>query len=91
MEPDDLCAACPHLCESGCAMDGEGTEQAVVRQDRDVARRLGIEPGASLRWGDILQRIGTEIAPELLGEICGSCVWLSLGHCEAGLRRLREP
>ena len=89
VEPDELCAVCPNLQESGCALHGEGTERGIVQQDRDVARRLDIEPGTRLRWGDVLQRIRERIAPEALVDICGACPWLPLGHCEAGLRRLR--
>lgn len=89
-EPDALCAACPNLADSGCTLHGEGTETGIVRQDRDVMRRLGVTPGDTLAWGDILARIRRGVAPEDLDEICGACPWLPLGHCKEWLRRLRS-
>ncbi|MHC4341768.1 MAG: DUF1284 domain-containing protein, partial [Planctomycetota bacterium] len=58
-------------------------------QDREVLGRLGIESGETILWGEILERIRRSVAPEDLDSICGSCPWLPMGHCKAGLRRLR--
>ena len=88
-EPDVLCAACPNLAESGCALHGEGSERGIVRQDRDVIERLGLEENAKTAWREILERIRANVEPEDLDEICGECPWLSLGVCKAGLRELR--
>lgn len=89
-EPDALCSACPNLSETGCALHGQGTESGIVRQDRNVLRRLGLESGTTVTWGDILERIREKIAPDDLDDICGACPWLPMGHCKEGLRRLRE-
>lgn len=89
-EPDRLCSACPNLVESGCALHGEGSERGIVHQDRDVMARLGIAAGETLAWGEIVARIRTRIAPDDLDDICGACPWLPLGHCKAGLIRLRQ-
>jgi hypothetical protein len=67
-EPDALCASCPNLAASGCALHGEGTE----------------------RGSDVLARIAAHVAPSDLDAICGACPWLPLGHCRAGLARLKE-
>jgi hypothetical protein len=88
-EPDSLCAKCPNLKDGSCALHGEGTEKSIVRQDLDVLRRLGLEANATTTWGDILARIRASVRPDDLDEICGTCPWLPLGHCKAGLRR--EP
>ena len=89
-EPDRLCSACPNLVESGCALHGEGTEHGIVHQDRDVMARLGVAAGETLAWGEIVARIRARIAPDDLDDICGACPWLPLGHCKAGLSRLRQ-
>ncbi len=89
-EPDRLCSACPNLVESGCALHGEGSERGIVHQDRDVMVRLGIAAGETLTWGEIVARIRMRIAPDDLDDICGACPWLPLGHCKAGLIRLRQ-
>ena len=86
--PDVLCAACPNLVESGCALHGEGSEAGIVHQDRDVMRRLGIEEGETLEWGNIVARIAATIEPSDLDAICGSCPWLPLGVCKSGIARL---
>lgn len=89
-QPDALCAACPNLVESGCALHGEGSEAGIVRQDRDVLQRLGLAEGATVAWGDIVARIARHVAPDDLDDICGACPWLPLGVCKAGLARLRR-
>ena len=88
--PDTLCAACPHLQESGCALHGAGTETGMVQQDRDVLKRLAIGDGETLPWGEIHARIARSVAPEDLDSICGACPWLPLGHCSEGLDKLRQ-
>lgn len=87
--PDRLCEACPNLAASGCTLHGEGTEATIVRQDRDVLRRLGLAAGETVPWGEILARIRVAVEPGDLDEICGTCPWLPLGHCREGLARLR--
>ncbi len=89
-EPDAICDACPNLADSGCALHGEGSEQGIVHQDRDVMARLGIEEGAVLDWGEIVERIAERIRPDHLDDICGECPWLPLGVCKDGLRALRS-
>ena len=88
-EPDALCAACPNLAESGCALNGAGAERGIIRQDRDVMARLGIADGETVAWDEILARIRAAVAPDDLDDICGTCPWLPLGHCKEGLARLR--
>lgn len=83
--PDVLCDACPNLAASGCTLHGEGTEQGIVHQDRDVMTRLGMRTGETYAWSEIMTRIRDRIVPDDLDEICGTCPWLSLGHCKAGL------
>ena len=87
-EPDSLCSACPNLKASGCALHGEGTEKGIVHQDRDVLARLGLVAGETVTWGEILDRIRRSVAPDDLDGICGTCPWLPLGHCKAGVRSL---
>lgn len=89
-EPDSLCAACPNLKERGCTLHGEGTERGIVAQDRDVLARLGLRAGETATWGEILNRIRASVGPDDLGDICGTCPWLPLGHCRDGLARLRS-
>ena len=91
--PDVLCEACPNLAPTGCALHGEGTEAGIVHQDRDVMDRLGLRDGASVRWGEIVDRIAERIAPDDLDDICGRCPWLPLGVCKRGIARLtaRRP
>jgi hypothetical protein len=88
-EPDALCAACPNLADMGCTLGGGNAEPGIAAQDREVMRRLGLEAGATVQWGEIVERIRSNIAPGDLDSICGTCPWLSLGHCRDGLARLR--
>jgi len=87
-QPDVLCTACPNLAESGCVLQGEGSEQAMVRQDRDVMGRLGVTAGETLSWSAIVSRIAERVVPDDLDDICGQCPWLPLGVCKVGIERL---
>ncbi|MGQ0667893.1 MAG: DUF1284 domain-containing protein [Nitrospiraceae bacterium] len=88
--PDAVCGACPHRQLSGCTLNGERSEEAMVEQDREVMRRLGLTAGDRLRWGDLLERIQNSVSGEDLPLICGGCRWLPLGYCREGINRLRE-
>lgn len=89
-QPDAVCDACPNLGPSGCRLQGEGFEQAMALQDREVMRRLSLKDGEALSWEEILKRIAERIHPNALPEICGSCPWLSLGYCQEGIGHLRR-
>ncbi len=88
--PDVLCAACPNLADSGCALHGEGSEAGIASQDRDVMGRLGIAEGETIEWGAIVTRIAASIVPDDLDSICGSCPWLPLGVCKSGIAALND-
>lgn len=88
--PDAVCGACPHRQLSGCTLNGERSEEAMVVQDHEVMRRLGLMAGDRLRWGDLLERIRNSVGGEDLPSICGSCRWLPLGYCREGINRLRD-
>lgn len=88
--PDQVCAACPNLGSEGCRLNGPGSEGEMREQDEAVMRRLGIESGAVLSWGEILRRISGKVGGEDLVEICGSCRWRPLGYCKEGVERLKE-
>lgn len=89
LQPDRLCAACPHLGASGCTLGGPGHEASMQAQDAEVARRLGIEAGEVLPWRTLLARIADRVrGPDLPG-LCTTCPWLPLGWCAEGVERLR--
>ena len=90
VEPDAVCAACPHRGPEGCRLEGPESELSMATQDREVLDRLRLSPGETVTWREILARIATCIAPETLPVICGSCRWLPLGYCAEGIARLRE-
>lgn len=87
--PDAICGACPHVSVAGCSLHGEGSEQAMQAQDRDVLTRLDLHDGDHMTWAEILDRIRASLTGESLTTICGSCRWLSLGYCREGIERLR--
>ncbi|MGE3154343.1 MAG: DUF1284 domain-containing protein [Nitrospiraceae bacterium] len=88
--PDVICAACPHRQPTGCRANGERSEEVMIEQDHVVMRRLGLNVGDRLRWGDLLDRIRNSIDGDELPAICGNCRWLRLGYCREGINRLRR-
>ncbi len=89
--PDAVCATCPHQQESsGCTLNGEASEAAMIDQDRVVLERLGLKAGEQLAWQEILARISTSMSGDDLPSICGRCRWLPLGYCHEGIDRLRS-
>lgn len=89
VRPDRLCDACPHLRGDGCSLGGRGHEAHMRAQDLEVARRLGIEEGAVLPWGEILARVARSVRGTDLPAICTTCPWLGLGWCAEGVERTR--
>lgn len=82
-EADDICAPCPSLRGTGCAVQNK-----IDRLDAAHARTLSLAPGDVLRWGAALDRMAA--LPEgVHREICAGCQWLSGGMCEAALARLK--
>lgn len=90
VEPDSICAACPHHLVSGCSLNGDRSEDAMIAQDQHVLSLLGLEAGVVAQWSEILGRIQASISGGDLPAICGNCRWLPLGYCRSGLDQLRE-
>ena len=88
--PDLLCAACPNLEASGCALGGREHEAHMRAQDLDVASRLGLEPGAVVSWKEVLARVAAHVRGADLPAICTTCPWLPLGWCAEGIERVRR-
>jgi hypothetical protein len=86
IRPDTFCHSCPHLSsDQGCNLHGAGSEVEMIEQDQEVMGMLGIENEEILEWKTVLTKIGENIKPEMLDEICGQCPWLPLGYCKDGL------
>ncbi len=90
-EPDGICGACPNLADGGCTLGGSEHEIHMRDHDREVLRRLGVEPGAQMTWSALLTRIGERIRGSDLPAICTTCPWLPLGVCRQSVDALREP
>lgn len=89
-EPDAICGACPHRAPAGCTLNGQESEAGMQAQDRHVLTRLGLQAGALVRWGDVLDRIRGSVRGSDLPGICGQCRWLPLGYCAEGIETLRR-
>lgn len=88
--PDVICGVCPHQALSGCTLNGEASEEAMQAQDRHVLALLGLQAGMTVRWREVLERIGQAVRGGDLPDICGQCRWLPLGYCREGIERLRS-
>ena len=90
-EPDAICTACPNLAPGGCTLGGPAHEAHMRAHDREVLRRLDLEPGAEVTWGALLGRIGARITGADLPAICTTCPWLPLGVCRQSVDALASP
>jgi hypothetical protein len=90
-EADDICRACPHLRNSGCAKKGEESEARVREHDGRILRRLRLAKGRILPAGEAFRLLARSTAPDDLPELCQRCEWLALGYCQEGLREHRMP
>ena len=88
--PDAICAACPNLAPQGCTLGGSDHEAHMQAHDREVLRRLGVEPGAVLPWADVLARVAEHIRGADLPAICTTCPWLPLGVCQQSVEDLSQ-
>lgn len=87
--PDDICQACPHLDSCGCRKDGPRSEEEIRLRDREVLKRLGLEPGIKQSWSSIMDRVASSFSPAVLEKLCFGCPWFSLGYCQDALIRLK--
>jgi len=87
-QPDRICEACPHLAATGCTLGGPGHEAHMRAHDREVLRRLDLEPGDVASWEALLARIGRNIRGADLDDICTTCPWLPLGVCRQSVDAL---
>jgi len=87
--PDAFCAACPHLAPAGCSLNSAHSEEGMQAQDRHVLELLGLPPGTRVRWREVLVRIRASVKGSDRPAICGSCRWLPLASCRAGIDHWR--
>ncbi|KIL38046.1 hypothetical protein SD70_29045 [Gordoniibacillus kamchatkensis] len=80
---DDLCSCFPADQPYHCDSD------TVARRDAAVLERLGLEPGQSLAWSELLRRIAAAVSPADVPLWCASCPWLQYGVCEEGVALVR--
>jgi len=87
---DDICQACPHLQNGGCAKRGEESEGSIRTHDDRILQRLGIEAGQVLPAWELFRKVERLISPEDLSGLCEGCQWLALGYCreELGQKRI---
>jgi len=86
---DDICRACPHLQNGGCAKRGEESEGSIRTHDNRILQRLEIEVGQVLPAWQLFRRVERRISPEDLFHLCEGCQWLALGYCGEGLGQKR--
>ncbi|MFC5650015.1 DUF1284 domain-containing protein [Paenibacillus solisilvae] len=81
--PDDICQAYPPDKPNHCNGD-------VYLQDQAVLLKLGLEPGNQGSWGEICERVTTNIVPSDISHICSTCPWESYGVCQEGVQLIIE-
>lgn len=79
---DDLCRCYPQDKPNHC------DTKSVHDRDDTVLKRLGLMPGTSISWQEILQLMEKHLVPEDIPRICGSCPWQPYGVCEEGVARI---
>lgn len=84
-ETDDICAPCPKRIGKLCM-----SQTKINALDTAHAEALDIKPGDQLSWGEALMRMKSHVQPSDLQRICKGCSWLTLGLCEAALKRLHD-
>jgi len=84
--PDDICTACPHLSEHGCARKDGESEARVGKKDGRVLARLGLSAGDGMPSDMLLGLVAEEFGDGNIEDICGYCSWYPLGWCSDGLR-----
>jgi uncharacterized protein len=88
--PDDICYCCPHLGAEGCYRSGNAAERVSQKMDTRVLDILGLNPGITLSWEEILQQLRAKIGAKELVHICWSCPWLFYNYCLIGLKNLKD-
>jgi hypothetical protein len=69
--PDDVCARCPYLKEDICK-SAEFTDEMIQHQDREALRLLEFNPGMSVDWKMIADKL-PGIIEVWKAQFCGGC------------------
>lgn len=81
---DDLCRACPHVSAGECGCPDHDVSDLDLR----VAGHIGLAPGDSGSWIDMLAVIGNRMTPADIRRLCSTCRWVDFGYCEQGIAAL---
>ncbi|MHB1390416.1 MAG: DUF1284 domain-containing protein [Thermoleophilia bacterium] len=81
---DDICCACPHIDAGECNCPDHDVNDLDLR----VAGHIGMAPGQSGSWTDMLAVIGNRMTPNDIRQLCFNCRWVGFGYCEQGIAAL---
>ncbi|MHB1056073.1 MAG: DUF1284 domain-containing protein [Thermoleophilia bacterium] len=81
---DDICRACPHINSGDCKCPDHDVSDLDLR----VAGHIGMAPGESCSWSDMLAVIGNRVTPDDILRLCSGCRWVGFGYCEQGIAAL---
>lgn len=87
---DEICSSCPYLKESGCTLEGPGSEEDIIEKDNSVIELLGFKPSGKHTWEEILQKVSEKVNVSMLKILCDKCPWYPSGYCEEGILRLKR-
>lgn len=71
---DDICRACPHQSEDGCALDEDG--RTVADRDRRILALLNLTVGACVSYAQLSEKLAAVADRALPEKACTGCRWL---------------
>lgn len=82
--PDHLCDKYPNSGVYHCQDDN------IYERDAVILKKLGLEIGQILEWGEIESLVQINIIPSDIQIVCETCSWRSYGVCEEGIQEIHE-
>lgn len=82
--PDEICRAFPDDQPSHCL------NASVFRKDRAILAKLALEPGITVRWQEVCDRVAAQVVPEDIAHLCSDCRWQPYGMCSEGVGHIRQ-
>ncbi|MDO5541293.1 MAG: DUF1284 domain-containing protein [Eubacteriales bacterium] len=91
--PDMICRGCPNLEEDGICVNSRliketsvhGNDKSLLcgvdKKDMELAKHVGITPGCSYTFREMMEMAREKVTKEIFEESCGNCQWYLRGLC----------
>lgn len=87
--PDEICEACPHLCNSKCKKEPY-SEIKLMGKEKMIISNLNVSTKKVLSFRQIYRSIRDNFTLDMFDRLCNECEWYKIGDCRKGFENLKK-